>query len=56
MGTVNNSSPYYSRLLEKLNAQETTIEATQFEIRELDKKLESQREELNKYLANLTVG
>ncbi len=56
MGTVNNSSQYYSRLMEKLNAQETTIEATQSEIRELDKKLESQREELNKYLANLTVG
>ena len=33
MGTVNASSQYYSRLLEKLNSQETEIEAIQAEIR-----------------------
>ena len=53
MGSVNASSPYYSRLLEKLNSQETTIETIQSEVRELEKKLEEQRQELDKFLANL---
>jgi hypothetical protein len=56
MGTVNPSSQYYSRLLEKLNAQETTIETIQAELHELEKKLEDQRRKLEDYLANLTVG
>lgn len=55
MGAVNNSSQYYSRLLEKLNAQETEIEKIQGEVRELEKKIAGQRSELEKYLANLSI-
>ncbi len=55
MGTVNNSSQYYSRLLEKLNAQETEIEKIQAEARVLEKKIDDQRTELEKYLANLSL-
>jgi hypothetical protein len=53
---VNPSSQYYSRLLEKLNAQETDIETIQSEVRTLDKKLDDQRDELEKYLANLSIA
>lgn len=56
MGTVNNSSQYYSRLLEKLNAQETEIEKIQAEIGELEKKRDTQRQQLENYLAGLSVG
>ncbi len=56
MSTVNPSSQYYSRLLEKLNAQETTIETIQSELPEIEKKLEDQRKELEHYLADLSVG
>ena len=55
MGAVNNSSQYYSRLLEKLNAQETEIEKIQGEVRALEKKIDDQRTELEKYLANLSL-
>ncbi|MEN6439680.1 MAG: hypothetical protein ABFD97_13990 [Syntrophobacter sp.] len=54
MGAVNNSSQYYSRLLEKLNSQETEIEKIQGEVRALEKKVDDQRTELEKYLANLS--
>ena len=55
MATVNPSSQYYSRLLEKLNAQETEIEAIQSEIRELHKKHNDQEQKLDNYLANLSI-
>ncbi len=56
MGTVNTSSQYYTRLLEKLNSQETEIEAAQAEVRSLEKKLNDQRQALENYLANLSVS
>jgi hypothetical protein len=56
MTTVNASSQYYSRLLEKLNAQETEIEAIQSEVRSLEKKLSDQKQELENFLANLTIA
>jgi len=55
MSTVNASSQYYSRLLEKLNAQETDIETIQSEVRSLEKKRDDQRQKLNGYLANLSI-
>jgi hypothetical protein len=55
MGAVNSSSQYYSRLLEKLNAQESEIEAIQAEIRALQKKQEEQEQKLDDYLANLSI-
>ncbi|MGA2401155.1 MAG: hypothetical protein ABSG91_05535, partial [Syntrophobacteraceae bacterium] len=55
MSTVNSSSQYYTRLLEKLNAQETDIETIQADVRTLDKKLDEQRQELENYLANLSI-
>ena len=55
MSTVNSSSQYYTRLLEKLNAQETDIETIQSDIRTLDKKRDDQRRELENYLANLSI-
>jgi len=55
MGAVNSSSQYYSRLLEKLNAQETDIETIQSEVRTLDKKRDERQQELDNYLANLSV-
>ncbi|MCE5242937.1 MAG: hypothetical protein ABFD98_04760 [Syntrophobacteraceae bacterium] len=56
MGTVKDSSQYYSRLMEKLNAQETTIEGVQAEIRDLEKKIREQEKSLENYLANLSIG
>jgi len=53
---VNSSSEYYSRLLEKLNVQETEIETLQTEARALEKKLNDQRQELDNYLANLSIA
>jgi chromosome segregation ATPase len=56
MKTVNQQSEYYTRLLKKLNDQETQIESTQNEAESLRKKLEAQRTELERYLADLNVG
>ncbi|HYA41435.1 MAG TPA: hypothetical protein VEF34_09045, partial [Syntrophobacteraceae bacterium] len=55
MSTVNGSSQYYSRLLEKLNAQETDIESIQSEVRALDKKRDDQKQKLDSYLSNLSI-
>ena len=56
MKTVAQNSDYYNRLAKKLNDQETDLEARQKNIEELQKKYNSQREELEKYLNELTVG
>jgi uncharacterized membrane-anchored protein YhcB (DUF1043 family) len=56
MATVNTTSQYYTRLLTKLNEQETAIEKLQSEIEQLKRTHEGQRKELETYLANTTVG
>lgn len=56
MGSVNATSQYYSRLMEKLNAQETEIETIQAEIRTIEKRVDDQRKELENYLANLSIA
>jgi hypothetical protein len=56
MATVSASSQYYTRLLAKLNDQETVIEQLQGEIEQLKRTHERQRQELETYLANTTVG
>jgi hypothetical protein len=56
MKTVNQQSEYYTRLLKKLNDQETQIETTQNEAEGLRKKLDAQRAQLEGYLAELNVG
>jgi hypothetical protein len=56
MKTVAPNSDYYSRLLKKLDEQETSIEKLQQEIVTLNKQMEQQRASLENYLANLNVG
>src|SRR5260370_36368232 len=55
MRTVNQQSEYYTRLLKKLNDQESGIEKLQTDTEELRKKLETQRKDLEQYLAELNV-
>ncbi len=54
--TINQNTEYYTRLLKKLNTQETDLEKIQSETDELKTKLQSQRQELENYLSNLDVG
>jgi hypothetical protein len=56
MKTVAASTPYYSRLLTKLNDQESTIEKLQREREELITRRDAQRHDLDEYLTNLEVG
>ena len=56
MKTVSPSTPYYARLLAKLNDQESTIEKLQRERDELSARREFQRRALEEYLQNLNVG
>jgi hypothetical protein len=56
MKTVDSKSDYYQRLLKKLNEQETSIEKLQGETDELRKKLDKQREDLERELQNMNVG
>jgi len=56
MKTVSANTPYYARLLAKLNDQESTIEKLQRERDELSTRRDSQRRELDEYLQNLNVG
>jgi hypothetical protein len=56
MKTVARSTPYYERLLAKLNEQESALEQLQRERETLGQRREVQRKELEDYLANLTVG
>ncbi len=55
MNTVDRRSEYYTRLLSKLDGQETEIEKTQGEIETLQKVLETRRRELETYLLAATV-
>jgi HAMP domain-containing protein len=56
MGAVSPTSQYYTRLLTKLNDQETRIEQLQAELERLKRAYEQQRKELETYLMNTTVG
>jgi hypothetical protein len=56
MKTVAANSEYYTRLLKKLDEQETQIEKLQGEITGLQQKLQAQQKELEDYLAGLNVG
>ena len=56
MKSVDRNSEYYTRLLTKLNDQETQLEALQKEIDELNGKLNQQRAALEEYVSNLNVG
>jgi hypothetical protein len=56
MGSVSSTSQYYTRLLTKLNDQETQIEKLQGEIEQLKRTYDQQRKELETYLMNTTVG
>jgi hypothetical protein len=56
MATVSATSQYYTRLLTKLNDQETAIEKLQSEIEQLKRTYEGQQKELETYLWNTTVG
>lgn len=50
------TSQYYTRLLSKLNDQETAIEKLQGEVEQLKHTYDRQRKELETYLTNTTVG
>ncbi|MDB5354009.1 MAG: hypothetical protein JWN24_462 [Phycisphaerales bacterium] len=56
MKTVAQSSDYYQRLLKKLDEQESQIEKLQAELKDLQKKRDQQRKELEDSLLNLNVG
>ena len=53
--TVAANSTYATRLLTKLNDQETQIEKLQAQVEELNQALQKQTKELEDYLVNLTV-
>jgi hypothetical protein len=55
LNTIQKSGQYYTRLMTKLDDQETTIEKTRSAVEDLTKKRDSQRKELEAYLGNLTV-
>jgi hypothetical protein len=56
MNTVTPNSQYYTRLLGKLNDQESRIEKLQGEIDRLQRTYDQQRKDLETYLVNTTVG
>lgn len=56
MGSVKQNSEYYTRLLTKLNDQETIIENEQTIVAKLQAKIDTQRDELANYLNTLTVN
>ena len=53
--TVDRTSEYATRLLKKLNDQETTIEKLQSEIATLQKQFEQQQKNFEAYLQNTSV-
>jgi hypothetical protein len=56
MKTVAQSTPYYTRLLTKLNEQETSIEKLRVDRDTLTARRDRQRKDLEDYLSTLTVG
>jgi hypothetical protein len=55
MKTVSNTTPYFQRLLAKLNEQESTLESLHAERDSLTAKRDAARKELEDYLSNLTI-
>jgi hypothetical protein len=55
MRTVSNTTPYYQRLLTKLNEQESALESLHTDRDALTTKRDGARKELEDYLANLTI-
>jgi hypothetical protein len=56
MKTVSNTTtPYYQRLLTKLNEQESQLESLHTDRDALTTKRDAARKELEDYLANLTI-
>ncbi len=56
LNTVTQNSQYYTRLLGKLNDQESHIEKLQSEIERLQRTYDQQRKEMETYLLSTTVG
>jgi hypothetical protein len=56
MKTIAPTTPYYTRLLEKLNEQESSIERLQKERDEWTTRREEARRQLDAYLKDLTLG
>ena len=56
MKTVGQTTPYYQRLLAKLNEQESSIEKLQHERDDFTARRDAARKDLENYLQNLTVG
>ena len=55
MKTVSQTTDYYTRLIKKLDEQETEIEHLQKEQADLTKQLETQRSDLDKKISQLTI-
>jgi hypothetical protein len=56
MKTVASNSEYYTRLIKKLDEQETTIETLQKEVAGFQKQAAERKEELEAYVRDLNVG
>jgi hypothetical protein len=56
MKATDKQTPYYNRLLKKLDDQESTIEKLQGEKKTLQQQLTDQQKAVEDYLANLNVG
>ncbi|MGB7157136.1 MAG: DUF4139 domain-containing protein [Tepidisphaeraceae bacterium] len=56
MKTVRQPSPYYDRLMTKLNDQESKIETLQTETESLMEQMQGQQKELETFLSNMTLG
>jgi len=56
MKTVRQPSPYYDRLMTKLNDQESKIETFQTEIESLTQQQQSQQKDMEVFLSNMNVG
>jgi septal ring factor EnvC (AmiA/AmiB activator) len=56
MKTVSQSTPYYQRLLSKLNDQESAIEKLQQERDDLATRRDAQQKEFADFVAGLDVG
>jgi chromosome segregation ATPase len=56
MKTVSANTPYYTRLLAKLNDQESEIERLQRDREELEARRDGQRKDLDQYVRNLDVS
>lgn len=54
--TVPEKSPYYTRLLNKLNEQENIIERLQLDVQMYQKNRDKEQQELEEYLGSLDVG